>query len=205
MDIPVRTEVQCSDGVCGRSTYVVIDPVKRQVTHLVVREGGLFGNEHLVPVEHVLQTSGGKIQVDCTKEGLAKMKPFLRGDHLPGEVPYLIYEPSEYMTWPYVIADAGMMLVEHDHVPAGELAVQRGTPVRATDGQVGRVDELMIDPKDDSITHLVVRAGHWWGQKDLTIPVSQIDRIADETVYLKLDREGVDKLPSIPVRRGLLP
>jgi sporulation protein YlmC with PRC-barrel domain len=204
MEIPVRTEVECTDGPCGRSTYVVVDPTNRHVTHVVVRQGGLFGNEHMVAVEHVKETSDGHIKVDCTKDGLAKMKPFVHGEHLPGEVPYLIYEPSEYMTWPYVIADAGLMLVEHDHVPAGELAVSRGTPVEASDGKVGRVDELVIDPQDRSITHLVVRAGHWWGQKDLTIPVSAIDRIADETVYLKLDRAGVDALPAIPVRRASL-
>ena len=37
--------------------------------------------------------------------------------------------------------------------------------------------------------------------KDVSIPVSQIDRIEGDTVYLKLDRRGVGALPAIPVRR----
>jgi hypothetical protein len=45
------------------------------------------------------------------------------------------------------------------------------------------------------------REGHLWGEKHVTIPVSQIGRIEEHTVYLKLDREQVEALPAIPVRR----
>jgi sporulation protein YlmC with PRC-barrel domain len=74
--------------------------------------------------------------------------------------------------------------------------------VEATDGHVGQVDEFLVDPTNEHITHLVLREGHLWGQKDVTIPVSQIDRIEQDVVYLKLDKHGIEKLPSVPVRRG---
>jgi sporulation protein YlmC with PRC-barrel domain len=74
--------------------------------------------------------------------------------------------------------------------------------VEATDGKVGRVDEFLINPKTDHITHLVLREGHPWGRKDVTIPVSQIDHYKENTVYLKLDKHGIEALPAIPVRRG---
>jgi hypothetical protein len=38
MDIPVKAVVQCTDGPGGRSTYVVVNPITEQVTHLVVKE-----------------------------------------------------------------------------------------------------------------------------------------------------------------------
>jgi uncharacterized protein YrrD len=90
---------------------------------------------------------------------------------------------------------------EHEHIPAGEIAIRRGTPVEATDGQVGKVDEFLVDPENDIITHLVLREGHLWGKKDVTIPVSEIDRLGEEAVYLKLDKEAIEELPTIPVRR----
>jgi hypothetical protein len=37
----------------------------------------------------------------------------------------------------------------------------------------------------------------------VTIPVSQIERITEDTVYLKLDKKSIEALPVIPVRRGL--
>ena len=37
--------------------------------------------------------------------------------------------------------------------------------------------------------------------KDVTIPVSEIDRIEENTVYLELDKHSIEALPAIPVQR----
>ena len=49
------------------------------------------------------------------------------------------------------------------------------------------------------MTHLVMREGHLWGKKDVVIPVSEVDRIEEDTVYLKLSKDEVQALPAIPV------
>jgi sporulation protein YlmC with PRC-barrel domain len=202
-NIPVNADVYCADGLCGQSKCVVINPVNRQVTHLVVQERGLWGDEHMVAVDQVIQSTPELIRLRCTRDELASLRPFVRGEHVPGEVPFLIYEPTQYVMWPYVMPNAGLLLAEHDHIPPGELAVHRGTQVNASDGHIGRVDEFLVDPANGYITHLVLREGHLWGQKDVTIPVSQIERITEDTVYLKLDKKSIEALPVIPVRRGL--
>ncbi len=74
--------------------------------------------------------------------------------------------------------------------------------MEASDGHVGRVDEFLIDPDTDNITHLVLREGHLWGKKDVTIPVSQIDHYKENIVYLKLNKQAIDDLPVIPIHRG---
>jgi sporulation protein YlmC with PRC-barrel domain len=89
-----------------------------------------------------------------------------------------------------------------EHNPAGELAIRRGARVEAVDGHAGRVDEFLINPENDHITHLVMREGHLWGQKDVTIPMSQIDRFADNTVYLKLNKQEIEELLTIPVQHN---
>ena len=93
------------------------------------------------------------------------------------------------------------MPLEHEHIPAGEVVIRRGTPVKATDGEVGKVDEFLVDPENNNISHLILREGHLWGKKDVTIPVSEIDKIAEDGVYLKLDKEAIETLPTVPVRR----
>jgi hypothetical protein len=47
-----------------------------------------------------------------------------------------------------------------------------------------------------------MREGHLWGQKDVSIPVGQIDRYQDNTVYLKLDKHAIEVLPTITIHRG---
>ena len=60
----------------------------------------------------------------------------------------------------------------------------------------------MVDPNTNHITHLIMREGHLWGEKDVTIPVSNIERIEEDTVYLNLHKKDIEALPTIPVRRG---
>jgi len=38
MEIPLNTQVECTDGVCGHSVFALINPLIDQVTHLVVKE-----------------------------------------------------------------------------------------------------------------------------------------------------------------------
>jgi len=48
----------------------------------------------------------------------------------------------------------------------------------------------------------MLREGHVWAPKEVTIPISEVDRIAEKIVYLKMSRANVEALPAISVRRG---
>ena len=206
MDIPVDVEVHCSDGLCGRSTYVLLDPVHKEVTHLVVKEAKAPHTERVVPIDAVSETNPELILLRHTRDELAKMDPFIRTEYVREERTASGYPPAGFLgigppllwrdvdlDWTYVVP------VDHKQVPLGEQAIRRGTRVEATDGRAGHVDELLVDPETERMTHLVMREGHLWGQKDVVIPVSEIDRIKEDTVYLKLSKDEVQALPAIPV------
>jgi sporulation protein YlmC with PRC-barrel domain len=202
MDIPVNAEVKCADGPAGRSIVLIVDPITRQVTHIVVRQKGGLHMERLVPVELVTASTPQKIQLRCTTQELNRMELFVDVEFIPSEYPYTAYEAEDQVFWPYVQAEEDVMVpVETERIPPGELAIHRGAHVQATDGRVGKVDEFLVDLSDGHITHLVLREGHLWGQKDVTIPVSEIQRIEEDTVYLKLNKHSIEKLPGIPVKR----
>jgi sporulation protein YlmC with PRC-barrel domain len=201
MDIPINAQVRCVDGDCGQSTYVVINPTTDQVTHLVVKENGFLGGEYVVPMDQVLEATPHVIRLRCTKDELKAMDNFIEVEYIRSDTPIYTHTADPYLMWPYVIPATNLILEEHEHIPPGELAVRRGAEVKASDGRVGRVDEFLVDPANGHITHLVLREGHLWGQKDVIIPVSQIDRIEEDTVCLKLDKRGIERLPAIPVRR----
>jgi sporulation protein YlmC with PRC-barrel domain len=201
MDIPIDAAVQCTDGVGGRSSYVVLNPVTREVTHLVVKESTFPRLERLVPVGMVAETSSDQIHLTCSQQELHGLESFIETEFLPGEFPYAAYGLGEYRLWPYILSNDALAPVEHERVPPGELAVRRGSHVQATDGNVGQVDEFLVDRDTEQITHLVLREGHLWGQKDVLIPVSEIGQIDEDRVYLTLSKEEVASLPTIPVQR----
>jgi sporulation protein YlmC with PRC-barrel domain len=203
MDIPLNAQVRCVDGECGRSTYVIINPVSRQVTHLVVRERGLATHERLVPIEWVTEATPELVRLRCTSEELNNLEPFVETRYLREPIPDYERVAGTYYVHPYRVPEVvSTVAVRERHIPRGELAVHRGARVEAIDGHVGQVDEFLVDPQDSHITHLILREGHLWGQQDVTIPVSEIDRVEEDTVYLKLDKQSIESLPSIPVRRG---
>jgi hypothetical protein len=201
MDIPIGVDVECVDGSCGKSSYVVVNPIRREITHIVVAPGGLLVQpERLVPLELVIESTPDLIRLNCTKDEFKALEPFVDLEYVKEELSDFDYA-GEYLLAPYRLPDAALTPVEVEQVPLGELAVRRGARVEATDGPVGRVDEFLVDPESEHITHLVMREGHLWGQRDVTIPISKIDRMEENTVYLKLDKESVEALPTVPVRR----
>jgi sporulation protein YlmC with PRC-barrel domain len=209
MEIPLQAQVECTDGVCGRSMYVLIDPVADRVTHLVVREDSSINTEYIVPIDSVAETIIDTIRLRCSKAELEKMDPFVKTTFVEEKLSgrELIYSGGRYGMGsyyyiPYVVPDMTIQVpVEHQQIPPGELAVRRGTRVEATDGYVGRVDEFVVNPKNGHITHLVMREGHLWGQKDVILPLSAMGDIRDDTVFLKLDKHQIESLPTFPLSR----
>jgi uncharacterized protein YrrD len=196
-EVPVDAEVECTDGVCGHSTYIILNPVTDEVTHIVVDREGFPFTDRLVPMGMVESSTSKRVVLRCSNAELADMESFTETEFVrPSKA-----ESLPLLMWPYAAAEAAMMPLEHERLPAGELAVRRGARVRATDGEVGRVDEFLIDPDDGQITHLVMREGHLWGTKEIAIPVSAIAHIREDLVFLKLDKAGVEALPEISIRR----
>jgi sporulation protein YlmC with PRC-barrel domain len=197
MDISTNAKVNCSDGPFGQSTRVIIKPTTQEITHLVVSNESFLDTEYLVSIDLIAESTPDQIRLNCTCEELSKMPIFDQVQFVPSAVPGFAGGP--FLMWPFYVPAVSYITLENEHIPFNELAIRRGARVEATDGHIGRVDEFLIDPTNDSITHLVMREGHLWGQKDVTIPVSQIDHYEENTVYLKLTKEDIEKLPGIPV------
>jgi sporulation protein YlmC with PRC-barrel domain len=100
--------------------------------------------------------------------------------------------------WPYIGSAELGATIPVEQIPADELGIHRGAEVEATDGHIGHVDEFIVNPQNCHITHLVVREGHFWDKKALTVPVSDIKRIAADVVYLKSDKATLQALPTVP-------
>ena len=214
MEIPINAQVECTDGICGRSEFVLINPIIKKVTHLVIKEDTAPNTEYIVPIEFVTKTIADTIQLRCTNVDLKKMKPFLKKEFVEEIAPRDnlggyglsgmngMYGTGTLYYYPYTILDTKVIEPEEiQQIPMGELAFHRGTRVEASDGYVGKVDEFVVDAKSSHITHLVMREGHLWGKKDVIIPVSAISKSSAETVYLNLDKHQIEDLPTFPLQR----
>lgn len=206
INVPVNARVQCAGGEkpCGEVAALIVNPISTEITHLVVAGKGFPRPvKRLVPVDKVEATTSDLVQLGCTEEELDEMQPFTETHYIKSEVPDygggMAYD--EYMH-PYAVPMQTVQVpIEVENIPTGELAVYRGDDVEATDGGVGQVDELLVDPSGLKVTHMVLRRGHMWGQRQIMLPISAIDRVSEGTVHLKLSKEAIGKLPDIPAAR----
>ena len=73
-----------------------------------------------------------------------------------------------------------------------------GFHLHATDGEIGHVDDFLIDP-NWRVTHLVVDTSNWIGGKSVLIAPSVIDTIDVEAreIRVKLTRNQIERSPSL--------
>ena len=60
----------------------------------------------------------------------------------------------------------------------------------------------VLDPESGHVTHLMLKEGHLFGKKETMLPLSAIDFVSADTVYLKLDKKAIEVLPALPVKRN---
>lgn len=210
MNIPMNVDVYCSDGLGGSSGQIIVNPTSNQVTHLVVRGKVAPHTEYMVPISQMMDSTPDMIKLSCTMAGLATMEHFIRIDTIENDAKSMGYSTERYgltgnlsmgyNAFPYASGEHFTVRIKTEAIPSGEILLTRGAHVHAKDGrQIGRLDGFLADPFTGQITHLVLREGHLWGQKDVTIPVAQIDHMKEEGIYLKLDKATLSSLPTTPI------
>jgi sporulation protein YlmC with PRC-barrel domain len=208
-EIPINAPVTCSDGPCGKSIAAIVDRETMRVTHLAVEDESLTyaPYQRLVPVDQIVETTAESIRLRCTREGVDRMAPFIHTHYVATlQEDYSQYEggegPGGVEMWGGAsTVGAVTTRVEEEAVPAGEVAIHYGAAVRAHKHKVGQVDELVVDPDGGRITHLLLRKGHLWGKKDVAVPVTAIVAVNADEVILNIDKEAIEALPAVPVRR----
>ena len=216
MRLEIGNRVRCTDGVYGELEDIVIDPLEKRVTHLVVQsERG--GGARLVPIQLAKGRDDGQreIELECTLDeahGFESVREaaYLRLDDDPVEDPDWDVGVTDVLAMPYYYAGVGVdpypgelasQAATYDRVPKGKVEVRRASAVISADGHsLGEVDGFVVDA-DEHITHFVLERGHLWGRKEVTIPIGAVARVESDAVHVALSKDEVGALPTVRVGR----
>ncbi|MHA6757973.1 PRC-barrel domain-containing protein [Streptacidiphilus sp. PAMC 29251] len=210
----IGTHVTCQDGAYGVLTRVVVDPLAHDLTHLVVEPAHHRTAPRLVPVD-LVDPDAAPVALRCTNDAVDALPSAEETQFLPEWKDDWGYPRGHVLAWPYYGLGTGSVTalrgtpglgpdqrgygpiaVTRDLLPEGEVAIRRGEPVHATDGTIGRVQGLVVDPGNHRVSHVLLDEGHLWGKRTVAIPVAAVTGVSGG-VRLDLTKDEVRDLPSI--------
>lgn len=205
--------VVCADGDFGELADVVIDPVSRRVTHIVVEQHATDRRRRLVPIARS-RAAGAAIALDCTRAEAeafeaVRESAYLRAGQVPVADPDWDVGVQDMLVLPgyrdldgfgAVTEPDPHVMLSYDRIPVGEVEIRRNSAVMSADGHhLGHVEGFLIG--DAGTTDVVLERGHLWGRREIVIPVAAVARVENDSVTLSLTRDAVGELPARRVHR----
>jgi sporulation protein YlmC with PRC-barrel domain len=217
MRLEIGIRVRCTDAVYGKLADIVIDPLEKRVTHLVVEPEHDEGKARLVPIQLAKGSDdeSRELELACTldeAQGFESVheRAYLRLGERPAEDPDWDVGVEDVLAMPYYAgpdlspypgALDSHVTMYYDRVPKGEVEVRRASAVISADGHsLGEVDGFVVDA-DEHITHFVLERGHLWGRKEVTIPIGAVAKVESDVVHVALSKDEVGDLPAVHVGR----
>lgn len=160
-----------------------------------------------VPVD-LVQATGAQVRLRCGGADFTRLE---RAEEKACPLGYRggsLYGAGLVHGWPYYSLAIGptasvapglclgnpVQTVLYDRVPLGEVEVRRGDHVHATNGSIGSVQGLVIDPHDH-VTHVLIQEGHLWARKQVAIPIAVVVAVTDG-IDVQLTKDEVRDLPA---------
>jgi sporulation protein YlmC with PRC-barrel domain len=214
-------QLMARDGEIGSVQDVYFDDEQWAVRYLVVDTGGwLPGRRVLISPASVAprQSGGDAIRVELTKEQVERapdlgqdppISRMLEEAHAR-HYGYPFYWTGPYLWGPQAIPAATPPAETREGRALREMAEQRareshlrssaeviGYRIRAADGEIGHVEDFVVDNENWAIADMVVDTRNWLPGKKVLVPpsaISDIDWHAGE-VSVRLTREELKQAP----------
>jgi hypothetical protein len=176
---------------------VVLDPIRGEVTHLIVEPDHRTGLGRLVPIELADPGADG-VDLACTGAQFDELEVAEDVRFLPGTDGFPGYDADHSLLLPYFGSNITEPVVI-DSLPIGEVAVQRGEKVYATDGPIGEVEGLILN-RAHRVTHVLLKKGHVFSHRDVAVPIGAVDSVSADGVRLSMSRRDVEGFSEVGVQ-----
>lgn len=201
MDIPLKANVHCTDGLAGQTICVMIDPVRRQLTHVVVYEKAATHLNRLVPAELITVSDRQNIHLGCTRAQLATLRPFIEIEYPRDGALYFTYGTDDIRNWPYETAVEMPVPPELERLIPEAVVIHQNSLVRAVDGRVGQAKSFLINPANKNLISIALETGYFWNRQELILPLAQVERFEEDRIFLKLDKYHLKRLAAFQTQK----
>lgn len=221
--------VGATDGDVGRVIDFYFDDESWTVRHLVVDTGGwLPGREVLLSPLSLRRVDWDNSRIVCRLSrqqveqapSIDTHRPISRGHEREY---YDYYGMPYYWSGPYRWGAEAMSASDADHEPqprsgteVGGVAAETdqhlqsartvtGYYIEAEDGNIGHVEDFLVDDVDWAIRYMIVDTRNWLPGKKVLVSPDWIDQVswADSTVYVDVSRDRIKTSPEYDPSRPI--
>ncbi|MEO8394739.1 MAG: PRC-barrel domain-containing protein, partial [Chloroflexota bacterium] len=174
-------------------------PETNEFTHLIVKTEGV---ERIVPAVLIQDSQAEAVVLNCTVIGLQEQPPLVETEYVRSAVEHYDSLPSYNYSLSGSVRnslpryDTETFAVKHVEIPLGEQEIKRGMAVFATNGRIGRIDDVIVDRSNDHITQIVLREGHLWGAKEVVIDIVHVKSVSEDGIHLNAAKAEVAQFQS---------
>jgi hypothetical protein len=203
------------DGVIGKAHDFYFDDEYWTARYLVADTGSWLTGRQVLLSPYALRsvkTEEKEIVVDLTKKqiedspSLDTHKPVSRQfeDSYYGYYgwPAYWYGSTNWGASPTLIRDREKWPASTENLRMWDPSLRsmkavNGYHIQAPDGEIGHVEDFLIDDETWAIRYLVVNTRNWWPGKKVLISPEWTERISwdEQKVYLDISRETIRKSP----------
>jgi uncharacterized protein YrrD len=195
----------------GKINRFVLDPVTKEITHIVVQKGWLFPEDKVIPIHTVNYSTDDKVVVS-DEIGDFKELPSFEEEHFlrlteddidRSEYPnytafpaYYPYPPVGHEGYPATTLGTGVWppVETTRNIPDNTVALKEGANVISSDGEnVGVVERLFVDPDTNKVTHFGVAHGLLTKERK-NIPVQWISSVQENEVHIVISSKLLNRV-----------
>lgn len=203
------------DGEIGKAKEFYFDDQHWTVRYLVVETGSWLLGRQVLLSPHALVAvikEEQQIAVDLTREqienspSLESDKPVSRQfeEAYYGYYGWPMYWDGAYMwgSYPSIVRDREALIKTAEKQKAWDPHLRStravsGYHLQANDGEIGHVEDFIIDDETWAIRYLIIDTQNWWPGKKVLVSPQWIERVSwsEAKVFINLSRETVRESP----------
>jgi hypothetical protein len=186
MEIRPGAQVIAGTDLIGKVSRLVYRPDSTEVVGIIVTGWIVLGSDVFVPIEAIERTEPDAVHLAWSLAEVSRLPPLEPGDASADVSP--AGGPSGRAPLLRAVASGQMPAL------AGGRPLRAGQKVIASDGDVGRLDVALIDPRTNRATGFVVRKGTLLA-RDVIVPIELVREVEQDRIVLDASRAQVDRLP----------
>ena len=203
------------DGEIGKVKDFYFDDQHWTVRYLVAETGTWLAERQVLISPYALgpvDRADQDIVVDLTKKqiedspSLDSEKPvsrqFEESFHGYYDIPVYWAGPNSWGYYPYIERDRGQWKTPTKTEKAWDPHLRStqavsGYNIFATDGEIGHIEDFIIDDRTWTIRYLIVNTSNWWEGKKILMSPQWIDRVSwdEKAVFINVSCEAIKQSP----------